>query len=181
MTQTLWLAWAKIAESHAASARRARESSAEDRYFVEFCDGVVTITAVAMSCEALQRRLCDVAPVAAPTPLKGRKKARAIDFLKEALHSALDLAAADVDALVSALEPYYEKRNAVAHFKEVARTPKPHPAGGHTSVETVEFRVEEAENAVSAMHALYAALRDHPSAAFLDWSTANAHAFPAGV
>lgn len=177
MTQTLWLAWARIAEGHASSARIARESSSDDRLYVEFCDGVVAVTAVAMSCEALQRRLRAVAQVPPPIPRKGGK-ARAIDLLAAALRAALDLPESDIGRLVTRLEPYYVKRNSVAHFEEVARTPVRHPAGGNTSVETVEFRVEEAESAVRAMRAVYQALRDHPSAPFARWVSDNAHAFP---
>lgn len=178
MSQSLWLAWATIAERHADTAKAARESDAEDRLYVEFCDGVVAISAVAMCCEALQRRLQNVAPVPAPVPSKGHKKVRAIDRLRVVLNAALDLTSGNVDRLVEGVEPYYDKRNQVAHFNEVMRTPVPHPAGGNTSVETFDYRAEEAGKAVAALHAIFEALLDRPSQGFQDWSKAHAHAFP---
>jgi hypothetical protein len=178
MSQSLWLAWATTAERHADSAKEARNSEGADSLYVEFCDGVVAISAVAMCCEALQRRLLAVAPIPAARPSKGHKKVRAIDRLGVVLRTALDLPSGDVERLVDAIEPYYEKRNEVAHFNESMRTPVAHPAGGNTSVETFDYRAEEADKAVAALHVVFEALLKHPAPAFRDWSKAHAHAFP---
>lgn len=176
MSQSLWRAWATIAERHASSARSARSSEAEDRLYVEFCDVVVAISAVAMCCEALQRRLQGVASIPLPNASKGHKKVRAIDRLAVALHAALDLPSHDVNRLVDDVEYFYDKRNEVAHFEEVMRDAVPHPAGGNTSVETFDYRAEEAERAVAGLHAILGALLEHPSQDFEAWSQAHAHA-----
>lgn len=177
LSTSFWITWAGIAIRRADDAAVARASNDADWLVHETQEGLSAICAVAFSMEALQRAI--VAQLG-PTP-PGKKKPNAIDFLEAALAKALNLSEKNLAALITALTPIYDLRNAGVHFNEAMGDVVPHPSGAHSSIEAAQYNADTATGAVEAMKRVYRALLEHPSSGFAPWVEAQRHAIHALV
>ena len=175
--QHLYSMWADVAAENVKRARRARRTPPKkDPLGAEMRAALSAICASAFAIEALNRELRPLVKKSLPSRPPAARRQSAAQVLRQTLIPSLTLSQKEVSALVAAVKPVYDARNAAVHFEGVAGPPVPHPSGTRSSAEAATYSLERAEEALAAMRAVFRAVADHPSADVQAFAKGHAHA-----
>jgi hypothetical protein len=177
----LWIAWARIALKHEATAHTARQKMQRpgaDRYRLllqEADAGLDGICAAAFALEALSRELRELGAIPQATLDRWRQKRKegkgpaAKDVTLEVLSQTID-ARGLIRTWRGELGWLFDLRDSSVHYEGAFAPSEPHPLGVTVAPEQVAYLAENVTRAVDLLLAILERCRDKPKLRARKWS-----------
>jgi hypothetical protein len=177
----LWIAWARIALKHEATARAARQEmlrpgADQYRLLLQEADaGLAGICAAAFALEALSRELRELGAIRQATLDRCRQKRKegkgpaAKKVVLEVLSQTIDTGGRHT-SWRDELGWLFDLRDIPVHYEGAFAPSEPHPLGMSVAPEQVAYLAENVTRAVDLLLAILEWCRDRPKPAARKWS-----------
>jgi hypothetical protein len=174
----LWIAWARIALKHEATAHAARQEmqrpgADQYRLLLQEADaGLDGICAAAFALEALSRELSELGafPQATLTAWRdAEKRPKAKNVVLEVLSQTID-ARGLVTRWRGELRWLFDLRDKSVHYEGAFAPSEPHPLGMNVAPEQVAYLAENVTRAADLLLAILERCRDKPKPSARKWS-----------
>jgi hypothetical protein len=174
----LWIAWARIALKHEATAHATRQEMQRPgadhyRLLLQEADaGLDGICAAAFALEALSRELSELGAIPEATLKAWRdanKRPKAKNVIPEVLAQTIDTRGL-YTRWRAELAWLFDLRDCSVHYEGAFAPSKPHPLGMTVAPEQVAYLAENVRRAVELLLGILERCRDKPKPPARDWS-----------